>query len=161
MQRILFALWIMIAAGMVAAPAGPAHSEEDDASGAEKITLKIGHRLHPQFGEMITVNMNEMIPIGDTDLYFEIVEFFPQFAYMDSSKTFVSLSDEPKNPAFRIKVYEGEEFVEQTWAFYSVKVPHFSPKAMLVFDVTGFEYRNVQYGAEEKTPSGEKAGDES
>lgn len=114
------------------------------------VTLDIGHRMHPDFHQQIETKMKTREQVGDTDFFFEVIEFYPHFTYVDSTKQTVSLSDEPKNVAFKIRVYENDEVVEDTWAFYSIKVPHFSPTSYLTFQATRFEYRGKSYGNVEK-----------
>ncbi|UCH83907.1 MAG: hypothetical protein JSW50_15950 [Candidatus Latescibacterota bacterium] len=109
------------------------------------VTVEIGHRIHPDFHQQIQTKMNVKEQVGDTDFFFEIIEFYPHFAYIDSTKEIVSLSDEPTNAAFKIRVYENDEVVEDTWAFFALKVPHFSPTSYLTFDVTSFVYREETY----------------
>lgn len=118
---------------------------------ASALTVRVGHRLYPQFGERVETEMQKLEPIGDTDMSFEVAEFYPHFAYLDSSKTYVSLSDEPVNPAFRIKVYEDGELVDQVWAFFSIKVPHFPSDSYVYFEVLEFAYRGERYRQEEET----------
>ena len=122
----------------------------DHGSQVTSVTLDIGHRMHPDFYQQIKTEMNKREQVGDTDYFFEIIEFFPHFTYVDSTKEIVSLSDEPKNAAFKIRVYENDEIVEDTWAFYSVKVPHFSPASYLTFQAVQFEYRGDSYGGDDE-----------
>lgn len=116
---------------------------------SESVLLKIRHRVHHAFRERMTAKMNERYQIGDTDYFFEIVEFYPHFAIVDSTREVVSLTAEPKNPAFKINVYEDGELVDETWAFYSIKIPHFARTSMIAFEVLSFEYRGVVHGEEE------------
>jgi hypothetical protein len=53
----------------------------------------------------------------------------------------VSVSDEPKNPAFRIKVFRADSLADSTWAFYAMDIPHFSKSSPLWFRVLRFDYR--------------------
>ena len=122
-------------------PEAPAAVALPDSMAPSTITVKVGNRLYPEYREVFTVNMLQRAQIGDTDLFFEISEFFPHFAMIDSTKEVVSLSEELKNPAFKIHIYENDEYKEATWAFYAIKVPHYSRQAYLHFEVLSFQYR--------------------
>jgi hypothetical protein len=132
--------WVLAASlsalGMTAAEYG---------SQVSSVTVEIGHRMHPDFYQQTQTKMNVREQVGDTDFFFEIIEFYPHFAYVDSTKEIVSLSDEPTNAAFKIRVYENDEVVEDTWAFFTINVPHFSPTSYLTFHVTNFDYRGETY----------------
>lgn len=130
------ALWIATAAPALADAPDPAAEATPDS-----VTVRITNRMYPQFLEIVTVAMNEELQIGDTDYYFALTEFYPHFAYLDSSRTYVSLSDELENPAFRVQIWEGEEELEKTWAFFRIDVPHFSRESFLAFQVLEFQYR--------------------
>lgn len=143
--KILFgvALTVGLASGVAA-------QDMQEESIPDSLTLRVSHRMYPDFWEIVTTRLNERNQIGDTDLDFEVTEFFPHFAYLDSSKTFVSLSDEPVNPAFRINIYDGDELIERAWAFYSLRVPHFSQGTFIAFEVLLFEYRGEIFRHEEE-----------
>lgn len=113
----------------------------DYSSEVSSLTVVIGHRVHGDFQQTITTEMNKREQIGDTDFFFEAVEFYPHFAITDSTKKTISLSDEPKNAAFKIRVYERDEMVDETWAFYHIQVPHYSRTSLLKFDAVAFVYR--------------------
>jgi hypothetical protein len=117
----------------------------DPGSQVSSVTVEIGHRMHPDFYQQTQTKMNAREQVGDTDFFFEIIEFYPHFAYVDSTKEIVSLSDEPTNAAFKIRVFENDEVVEDTWAFFTINVPHFSPTSYLTFHVTSFDYRGETY----------------
>jgi hypothetical protein len=130
------AVWItVVAPAFAGAPDAAANAAPDS------VTVRITNRMYPQFLEIVTVAMNQELQIGDTDYYFALTDFYPHFAYLDSSKTYVSLSDELENPAFRVQVWEGEDELEKTWAFFLVDVPHFSRESFLAFQVLEFRYR--------------------
>jgi len=117
----------------------------DHGSQVLTVTVEIGHRMHPDFHQQILTKMNKREQVGDSDLFFEIIAFYPHFAYVDSTKEIVSLSDEPSNVAFKIRVYENDEFVEDAWAFFTINAPHFFPTSYLTFEVTNFDYRGETY----------------
>ncbi|UCG51938.1 MAG: hypothetical protein JSW58_17535 [Candidatus Latescibacterota bacterium] len=123
---------------------------KDSGSEVSSVTLEVGHRMHPNFHQQIRTEMNTREQVGDSDFFFEITEFYPHFTYVDSTKQTISLSDEPENPAFKIRVYNNEELIDDTWAFFSVKAPHFAPTSYLKFHVTHFRYRGETYKESEK-----------
>ena len=117
----------------------------DHNSQVSSVTVDIGHRMHTDFYQQILTKMNKREQVGDSDLFFEVIAFYPHFAYVDSTKEIVSLSDEPKNAAFKIRVYENDEVLEDAWAFFTINAPHFFPTSYLTFEVTNFEYRGKTY----------------
>jgi hypothetical protein len=145
MDKVLNLLCVLLLAAVTGAGATTDHGAK-----VTSVTIEIAHRMHPDFHETIRTKMNTREPIGDTDLFFEVVEFYPHFAILDSSKTIVSLSDEPTNAAFKIRIYEKDTATEDAWAFFSIKVPHYSRTAFLSFDVVEFEYGDRKYGANEE-----------
>ncbi len=121
------------------------------------LKLRITHRVFLEFVDTLTVKMNERRTVGDTEFSCEVVEFYPHFA-IDSTKTVGSLSDEPENPAFKIRVYEKDKQTEDTWAFYGIDIPHYGRTSYLAFKVLEFEYRGTVIGREGGTgdPKGEE-----
>lgn len=123
----------------------------EEASGSRPapthITVAITHRVFVDFHDTMTVAMNERRVVGDTEYTFELVEFYPDFA-IDTNNAVTSVTDDPKNPAFKVAVYEKEEKADDTWAFYGIDIPHFGRKSYLAFKVLGFEYRGETLGSE-------------
>jgi hypothetical protein len=105
------------------------------------LTVAVGNRLYPDFHETHRMEMHERVILGDTDYSFEVVEFYPHFARIDSTKQILSLSDEPTNVAFKFVVYENDSIVDTSWSFFSLQVPHFARTSYLYFNVLEFEYR--------------------
>jgi len=137
-RAALVALAIVLAAA-------PAVGESPSA-----LTVEVTNRMYLDYREVFETKMHEREQLGDTDYFFEVIEFFPHFAIIDSTKEVVSLSDELKNPAFKIKVYKEDELVEDTWAFYAIDIPHYSPQSFLAFRVLEFEYRGEVQRKESK-----------
>jgi hypothetical protein len=144
-DKVVHLLCVTLLVAMTGMGATTDHGEK-----VTSVTIEIAHRMHPDFHETIQTKMNTRAPIGDTDLSFEVVEFYPHFAILDSSKTIVSLSDEPTNAAFKIRIYDGDTATENVWAFFTIKVPHYARTAFLSFDVVDFEYRGKRYGPDEE-----------
>lgn len=142
-----------LAIALIVAFALPVFGSASDDDAPIPLTVEIGHRHYPDFRETLKTTMQKREQIGDTDYSFEAVEFYPHFAIVerDSTREIVSLSDEPRNVAFKIRVFEKDEVVEDTWAFYDTKVPHFSRTSFLTFRVISFEYQGKVYGESEES----------
>jgi hypothetical protein len=142
-------LKVTVAAAMglaMVAPAIPADEPASPVYTASAIRVAISHRVFVSFADTVTVDMHERRVVGDTEFSFEVVEFYPDFAIMDSTRAFVSVTAEPHNPAFKIRIYENEEQSEDTWAFFGVDIPHYGRNSYLAFKVLGFEYRGDMFG---------------
>ena len=135
-------------------PAWAAETAEN--SSEMPLTIEIRNRLFGAFHEIHETTMNKREQVGDTDYFYEVVEFFPDFAIIDSTMKAVTLSEEAKNTAFKIMVYENDEILETTWAFYHLDVPHFQRTSFLTFKVIRFEYRDEVFSKEEKEGKEEK-----
>jgi hypothetical protein len=114
-------------------------------SSIKSLTVEVKNIYYPDYNETITTTMNTEEYIGDTNYSFKAVEFYPAFSILESTKKIVSLSDEPINPAFKMKVYEDGKLIEETWAFYGSLAPHFSSSSILIFQVSSFEYKGQVY----------------
>jgi hypothetical protein len=125
-------------------------------AGPDSVVLFIGNRMFPDFGEIVSTRLRQRQPVGDSDYWFEVVSFNPHFSIIDSTRTVVALSDEPKNPAFRIRVFRQDAAVDSTWAFYNLNIPHFSRTSALWFQVLCFDYRGTVYRKEPPDESGRK-----
>lgn len=126
-----------------------AEDSKHEWSPASDLTIDVRNRLYPSFQETHQVGMNERVPVGDTDFFFEVVDFYPHFGLVDSTKEVISLSHEPDNVAFKFVVYENDSIVDTSWSFYSLQVPHYSRSSFIYFNVTRFVYRDEVF---EKTP---------
>jgi hypothetical protein len=139
----IIATWVALVSSLGSSPG----AEEAPANrpAPAHITVAITHRVFVDFHDTMTVAMNERRVVGDTEYTFELVEFYPDFA-IDTNNAVTSVTDDPKNPAFKVAVYEKEEKADDTWAFYGVDIPHFGRKSYLAFNVLGFEYRGEAIG---------------
>lgn len=151
-SKRIFAGRLLVTLALVLALTG-ATGAEGERPAPTFVKLRITHRVYLEFQDTLTVAMNERQIIGDTEFSCEVVEFYPHFAIMDSTKAVVSLSDEPKNPAFKIRVFQDEEKSEDTWAFYGIEIPHFGRTSYLAFQVLSFEYRGVVLGGDDAATS--------
>ncbi|HEX5133207.1 MAG TPA: hypothetical protein VFX92_12065 [Candidatus Krumholzibacteria bacterium] len=143
--------WFMtLGIAVVLATPGGAGADEPGVTAprytAEVIRVAISHRVVADFADTLTVNMRERQTVGDTDFSFEVIEFYPEFAIMDSTHAIVSVSADPNNPAFKIRIYENNEPTEDTWAFYGIDIPHYGRTSYLAFKVLSFRYRGELIG---------------
>jgi hypothetical protein len=139
--------WPLMAALICLAGASALMAEEEahDWGPATKIALDVRNRLYPDFVESHRVEMHQRVQVGDTDYFFEVVDFFPHFALIDSTKEVVSLSHEPKNVAFKFAVFENDSIVDTSWSFYTIQIPHYARTSYLYFNVKEFEYRGEAF----------------
>jgi hypothetical protein len=114
-------------------------------TGPDSVVVLIGNRMFPDFGEILSTGLHRRQVIGDTEFSFEVTRFYPHFSINDSTRAIVSLSDEPKNPAFRVLVFNADSLADSTWAFYNLDIPHFSRSSPLWFRVLQFDYRGEVY----------------
>ncbi len=98
------------------------------------VKLHVTHRLHPDFQETELVVPGEKFQIGDTEYYGKVVDLVPDFAIDDKTKKVISRSQELRNPAVKIEVYNLGKKIEVDWAFLT-DVPHFAPSSQLSFQV--------------------------
>lgn len=157
-QRTSHARFMVVAGLLLAVLTASGRFSTGDAGerpAPEFVKLRVTHRVHLEFQDTLTVAMNERRIIGDTEFSCEAIEFYPQFAIsgQDSTRKIISLSDDPKNPAFKIRVYENETKTEDTWAFYGVQAPHYGRTSYLAFQVLSFEYRGEVLGGKDAEPA--------
>lgn len=151
-RRLLVAI-VLVAVAVLGGRAVDPRAEAGKIAPPSVVRVRVTHRVHAQFQDTLSVAMHERRTVGDSDFDFELVDFYPQFAIVDSTHAIISLSDEPKNPAFRVRIYKDGEPTEETWAFYGVEIPHFARTSYLAFQVLGFEYRGKIIG---DVPRGKK-----
>ena len=159
MPRLGALALVIVTVCLLASTGGAADKKDKKAAksaGPDSVVLFIGNRMFPDFGEILSTPLHRRQPVGDTEFAFEVTKFYPHFSIMDSTKAIVSLSDEPKNPAFRIKVYRNDAAADSTWAFFNMDVPHFSRSSSLWFRVLAFDYRGKVF---KKDPPEEPAQD--
>jgi hypothetical protein len=69
-----------------------------------------------------TVNLNSELKIPNSNLKVAVGEFIPDFR-MDA-QTITSTSNEPKNPAVRVKVFEGDKEIFKGWLYSKFPTIH-------------------------------------
>lgn len=120
-------------------PAPAAAPESGKAPGFKAVTLRVGHRVFPDWSEDHTVALRETFQIGDSELNAEVIRYEPDFAIIGRTKKITSRTSEPNNPAFQIVVYEGEVPRDTTWAFLNMP-PHFSARSTVAFKVLRIDF---------------------
>ena len=103
----------------------------------ETVTLRMGHTLYRSFTDTATVRLGERFQVGDTQFTAEVDRFVPDFMIEDGKV--VSRSDEVKNPAVHVNVYEDDKLVEGSWAFPGRGMPHINPKNFVYFMIIDME----------------------
>ena len=69
-----------------------------------------------------TVNLNSELKIPNSNLKIAVGDFLPEFR-MDA-QTITSASNEPKNPAVRVKVFEGDKVIFKGWLYSKFPTIH-------------------------------------
>ena len=101
----------------------------------EAVELKVHHRVFVGFQETHRVAPGETFIIGDTEYSARITGFVPDFLYDQEKKQVISASNELRNPAVRLEVYQNGTKVEELWAFAGDGPPHFGRESMLAFSI--------------------------
>ncbi|MFM7231748.1 MAG: hypothetical protein ACKO3S_07170 [bacterium] len=148
------AAWAAPGATRPAAPAKPAAAARPTTPSApattrsagaplvpERFTLVIGHRAFVDFRDRVEVALDEEFQVGDTDYSAKVVEFQPDFAMDLESRTVMSRSNEPRNPAARVLVWRNGAPNDTSWAFLKMP-PHFGRRSMLAFQLKRVTFRN-------------------
>lgn len=115
----------------------------------ETVTLRMGHRMYASFTDTATVRLGERFQIGDTPFTGEVDRFVPDFQ-LDGNEV-VSRSQEVRNPAVRVKVYEGDKVIEESWAFPGPGAPHMNPQNFVYFVII-----DIKITPEDGAQEGEK-----
>jgi hypothetical protein len=111
------------------------------------LVVEIGSRLYPDWSEEQEVPLDQFFYLGDTEFVAKIVGFVPDFRISDSGEI-LNYSDELKNPAAHVIIYQDTTASDSTWAFLNFP-PHFSPRLFFTFKLK--EIRG--YNPPEKPPS--------
>ena len=103
------------------------------------VVLRIEDRKDKQTWEA-TVPIGKRVGLTGTPFEIEVQYFFPSF-FMDS-KRITSVSNQPKNPAAKIVVYEGDKKLHEGWIFALMPEVHaFKHKRFGIFLVRGVEVK--------------------
>ncbi|MFQ6104272.1 MAG: hypothetical protein ACE5OP_08260 [Candidatus Glassbacteria bacterium] len=142
---------VVLLALSVAVTAAIAQEEKGDWVLPESVTLKVGHRLYPDFSEEHTVKIGERFPISDEGYEAMVVKYLPDFAIQikDGEKKIFSKTSEPNNPALWIIVYKDSAAVDSVWAFGGKGSPHFTRSSFIYFQILGMKQAEPEGAAQE------------
>jgi hypothetical protein len=107
----------------------------------KSVTFAVGHRVFTDFYDEVTARMNEDFQVGDTEYSARAAEFVPDFSMDMKTRKIVSMSNDPKNPAFRVFVSKNGAPDDTTWAFLDMP-PHFGRHSMLAFKILKVDFEN-------------------
>jgi hypothetical protein len=103
------------------------------------VTFRIRHRVFHEFRDVQTVKMNQDFLLGDTEFSARLVQYVPDFQMILPSRKVLSLSDQPRNPAFRVIVRKNKVPQDTTWAFLK-SPPHFGARSYFAFQVLRIDF---------------------
>jgi hypothetical protein len=105
---------------------------------SQVFVLVIKHRIFTKFNEVDTVHFNEKFPIGEGDYVGQVFVFNPHLSITDKGE-YLQVSDTLYNPAVRVRVYQKDSVIQESWAFYYSDAPHFRRSDMLGFKLASFQ----------------------
>jgi len=105
----------------------------------DAVTLGVRHRVFHDFYDAQKVKLNQDFPLGDSEYRARVIQYLPDFQMDLEHHKFFSLSDQPRNPAFRIVVRKGSTPHDTSWAFLK-SPPHFSAKSYFAFQVLRIDF---------------------
>jgi hypothetical protein len=137
MRRIL---GIAIVMAVLAAPVRAA-TPAPGAKGPrlDTVTFGVHHRVFHDFYDVQKVKLNQTFPLGDSEYSARVIQYLPDFQMDLEHHKFFSLSDQPRNPAFRVVVSKGKAAHDTSWAFLK-SPPHFSAKSYFAFQVLRIDF---------------------
>lgn len=117
----------------------PTRSTTDNSTDTNSVfILEARHRVFTDFLEVDTVRMDEKFEIGDGNAVGQIFTFNPHLTITEKGE-YIRVSDTLYNPAVRVRVYQKDSVVQESWAFYYSEAPHFRRS-----DILGFRLLNFQ-----------------
>ena len=133
----LVRIGLLMAALAAAAPTGV----EAAARGPrlESVTFGIRHRVFPDFRDLQRVKLNREFIIGDSEYSARVIQYVPDFQMDLEHHRVFSLSDQPRNPAFRIVVSKNRAPHDTSWAFLK-SPPHFGVSSYFSFQVLRIDF---------------------
>jgi hypothetical protein len=139
-MRRTFGIAIVLA--LLAVPAGRAATPAPAATHGPKleaVTFGIRHRVFHDFRDVQRVKLNQDFLLGDSEYSARVIQYLPDFQMDIEHHKFFSLSDQPRNPAFRVVVSRGKAPHDTSWAFLK-SPPHFSAKSYFSFEVLRIDF---------------------
>lgn len=109
------------------------------AARVKSVTLAMRHRVFKNFSDLQTVTPQKEFPVGDSEFSARVIRYVPDFAMDLKTGKVVTRSNEPKNPAFQIIVWEKKVPQDTTWAFMNLP-PHFGRKSMIAFKIARIDF---------------------
>ena len=135
-------LGIGIVLGLLAVPSARAQAPAPAATRGPKleaVTFGIRHRVFHEFSDVQKVKLNQDFPLGDSEYSARVIQYLPDFQMDLEHHKFFSLSDQPRNPAFRVVVRRGKAPHDTSWAFLK-SPPHFSARSYFSFQVLRIDF---------------------
>jgi hypothetical protein len=124
---------------------GPARSQEGNSTDSTEsdnlnayYIIETRHRLYPDFVQIDTVRPGQPFLIGEDEYRAEVMTFNPHLGITTDGE-YLKVSDTLRNPAVRIRVLDGEEEMQKSWAFHFVSAPHYYRQELLGFKLLEFK----------------------
>ncbi len=135
-------IWIGLLIGMLVV--SWAHGEAKAPAGTrgprlDSVTLGIRHRVFQDFRDMQQVKLNQDFLLGDTEYSARVIQYLPDFQMDLERRKVFSLTDEPRNPAFRVVVRKNKVPHDTSWAFLK-SPPHFGARSYFAFQVLRIDF---------------------
>ena len=114
------------------------------------LVVQIGSRLYPDWSEEQRLRLHEIFYLGDSEFTARIERFVPDFR-MGKKGKILNFSEELKNPAAQVVVYNDTTAADTSWAFLNFP-PHFSPRSFFTFqlkEILGYQPGSVPVSVEE------------
>jgi hypothetical protein len=123
----------------------------------DSVTLGIFHRVFHDFKDVQNVKLGKEFILGDTEYSARVIQYVPDFMMDLKTRTIVSRSDRPENPAFRIVVTKGGVPQDTSWALFKM-APHFARKSFFGFKIVRIDFTDhTQLVADTTVASGHGA----
>lgn len=129
----------------------PSHLADTAIDTTQVFVIEIRHRVFKNFYEVDTVCLNQKLPIGEGDYVVQAFLFNPDLAITDKGEYWQG-SDTLYNPAVRVRVFEKDSLVQQSWAFHFVDAPHYRRNDLLGFRLMSFKVADRYIKAEGPRP---------
>ena len=142
--------WVALVALLALAPATSASAAAGSGKPAAKaaanrgprfqsVTFGIRHRVFHEFRDLHTVKIGEDFPLGDSEYSARVVQYLPDFQMDLQAHKIFSMSNQPRNPAFKIVVRKDKAPQDTSWAFLK-SPPHFGARAYFAFQVLRIDF---------------------
>ena len=103
--------------------------------------LSVFHK-DPNEPKVYVVTKNGEIQVDDSSCQFKVLEYMPHYSVDTATRKITNASEEPKNPAIRVRFTDGKKTVEQ-WLFSRfTSHPHMANKIPIRVEFTDFDLGN-------------------